>query len=258
MNFKTNDEIFWPRNVKITDILITSAWGFISWIIWSVFLLFITFLVSGIIDVPGNFKQENLWFGWNTPIFPFVLSFITFIVSIVVSIITYNFLHLIDKERYKKTIIHLGQVSLFSIITYIFLVPVYVYIWMIDYKNIMYIFIIHVLIQTFWEVILLEILNNYRYILLGFYGSFVWLFLTWIVAFFIFSLFSEWYARLLSLILLLPLINWLIFFFKWLFELVYYKYFILTSKDNLWDIFEQIIQEEQEQLRDAINENNTY
>lgn len=258
MKFKTNDDIFWPKHVKIADIFITSAWAFISWIIWSVILLFITFLVSWIIDIPGEFKQENLWFWWNTPIFPFVLSFITFIVSIIVCIITYNFLHLIDSLRYKKTIIHLWQISLFSIITYIFLVPVYIYIWMIDYKNIMYIFIIHILLQSFWEVILLEILNNYRYVLLGFYGSFVWLFLTWIIAFFIFSLFPEWYARLLSLILLLPLINWLIFVFKWFFELCYYKYFILTWKDNLWDIFEQIIQEEQEELRDAINENNTY
>ncbi len=258
MKYKNNDDVFWPRKVKIVDVLVTSAWAFISGIIWSVSLLFIIFLISWIIDVPANFTNANAWFGWNNPIFPFVLSLITFVVSIIVSIITYNFLALTDADKYKKTIIHFWQISFFSILTYIFLVPIYVYIWAIDYRNIMYIFIIHILLLTFWEIIILELLNNYRYVLLWIYASFVWLFLTWIFTFFIFSLFPEWYAKLLSLLLILPLINWLIIFFKWLFEFVYYKYFLITWKDNLWDIFTQIEEEEQEQLKDAINENNTY
>lgn len=258
MKYKNNDEVFGPREISFWDIWLNTVWAFISWIIWSVILLFIVFVISWIVDIPWNLKQANIWFWWNNPIFPFMLSFITFIVSIIVAVLTYNFLSLTDPNKYKKTIIHFSQISFFSIITYIFLVPVYVYAGMQDYNNIMYIFIVHVLLLIFWEVILLELLNNYRYILLWFYGSFVWLFLTGIIVFFIFSLFPEWYAKLLSLLLLLPIINWLIIFFKWLFEMIYYKYYIFTSKDNLWDIFKQIELEELEQVRDAENENNTY
>lgn len=251
-----NDNIFWPRKVKIVDILMASAWAFISWVIWSVLLLFIVFVFSGIIDIPWNFKNPSM--GWNNPLFPFVLSFITFIVSVIVSIITYYFLAIIDSERYKKTIIHLSQISFFAIIIYIIFAPIYVYVWMNDYNNIMVVFILHILLLTFWEMLILELLNNYRYILLWFYASFFGLWISAILTILIFSFFSEWYAKLLSLLLLLPLINWFILFFKWLFEIMYYNYFSMSWKDQLWDIFEQIKQEEVDNYNQAVNENNTF
>lgn len=251
-----NDNIFWPRKVKIVDVLMASAWAFISWVIWSVLLLFIVFVFSGIIDIPWNFKNPSM--GWNNPLFPFVLSFITFIVSVIVSIITYYFLAIIDSERYKKTIIHLSQISFFAIIIYIIFAPIYVYVWMNDYNNIMVVFILHILLLTFWEMLILELLNNYRYILLWFYASFFGLWISAILTILIFSFFSEWYAKLLSLLLLLPLINWFILFFKWLFEIMYYNYFSMSWKDQLWDIFEQIKQEEIDNYNQAVNENNTF
>lgn len=251
-----NDNIFWPRKVKIVDVLMASAWAFISWVIWSVLLLFIVFVFSGIIDIPWNFKNPSM--GWNNPLFPFVLSFITFIVSVIVSIITYYFLAIIDSERYKKTIIHLSQISFFAIIIYIIFAPIYVYVWMNDYNNIMVVFILHILLLTFWEMLILELLNNYRYILLWFYASFFGLWISAILTILIFSFFSEWYAKLLSLLLLLPLINWFILFFKWLFEIMYYNYFSMSWKDQLWDIFEQIKQEEVDNYNQAVNENNTF
>ncbi len=251
-----NDNIFWPRKVKIVDVLMASAWAFISWVIWSVLLLFIIFVFSGIIDIPWNFKNPSM--GWNNPLFPFVLSFITFIVSVIVSIITYYFLAIIDSERYKKTIIHFSQISFFAIIIYIIFAPIYVYVWMNDYNNIMVVFILHILLLTFWEMLILELLNNYRYILLWFYASFFGLWISAILTILIFSFFSEWYAKLLSLLLLLPLINWFILFFKWLFEIMYYNYFSMSWKDQLWDIFEQIKQEEVDNYNQAVNENNTF
>lgn len=251
-----NDNIFWPRKVKIVDVLMMSAWAFISWVIWSVLLLFIVFVFSWIIDIPGNFKNPSMW--WNNPLFPFVLSFITFIVSVIVSIITYYFLAIIDQERYKKTIVHLSQISFFAIIIYIIFAPIYVYVWMNDYNNIMVVFILHILLLTFWEMLVLELLNNYRYILLWFYASFFWLWISAILTILIFSFFSEWYAKLLSLLLLLPLINWFILFFKWLFEMMYYNYFSISWKDQLWDIFEKIKQEEIDDYNEAVNENNTF
>lgn len=253
-----NEEIFWPRKVRMVDVWINTAWAFISWVIGSVLLLFIVFLISGLIDIPASFKEVKIWLWWNSPMFPFVLSFITFIVSIIVSIITYYFLNLTDPNKYKKTIIHLSQISFFSILTYIFLAPIYIYAGIQNYENIMLVFIIHSLLLSFWINILLEILNNYRYILLWFYASFIGLFVTWIITFFIFSMFSTGYAKLLSLLFILPLINWLIVFFKWIFEIIYYKYFMMSGKDQLWDIFKQIEQEEMDEYNEAVNESNTY
>lgn len=252
------DNIFWPKKVKIVDVWINTAWAFISWVIWSVILIFIVSLTGWFLDVPWNFANPKSWFGWWSPVFPFLLSFITFIVSVIVSIITYYFLTLTDPNNYKKTIIHFWQISFFSILIYIFLAPIYVYAWMENYDYIMVVFILHCLLLSFWVTIILEVMNNYRYILLWIYASFVWLFLAWITNFFIFWMFWTWYAKLISLLLILPLVNWLTIFFKWLFEIIYYKYFIITWNDQLWDIFKQIEQEEIEQYAQRENEDVTY
>lgn len=253
-----NDNIFWPRKTKIVDVLMVTAGWFISGIVGSVFLLFIVFAFSGLIDIPETFKTVSMWIGGNSSLFPFVLSFITFIVSIIVIIITYNFLAIIDGEKYKKNIIHFWQISLFAIIIYIIFAPIYVYVGIHNYNSILYVFILHILLLTFGEILILELLNNYRYILVWLYASFFWLGITAILVLLIFSLFSDWYAKLLSLLLILPLINSFILFFKWIFEMMYYQYFMLTGNDQLWDIFEQIKQEEMDVYNEATNESNTY
>jgi hypothetical protein len=50
------------------------------------------------------------------------------------------------------------------------------------------------------------------------------------------------------------LVNMFIAFFRWLFELIYYKYHQLTWYDQLWDIFYQLKIEEEEELREAEEE----
>ena len=64
------------------------------------------------------------------------------------------------------------------------------------------------------------------------------------------------YVKLLSMLIMLPLISICLTFFKWLFELAYFHYYRLTNLDGLGDIFYQIEQEEKEALRDEENKNN--
>lgn len=136
--------------------------------------------------------------------------------------------------------------------------PIYIYVWMVSYNDIMLVFIAHILILAFWVSILLELLNNYRYILLWLYASFVWLFLSSIIIFLIFFSFSSWFAKLVSLLVILPLSNWLLVFFKWIFEYLYYLYFKFTWLDQFWDIFYTLEQEEKDQVEEAMDENTTF
>ncbi len=257
MKYENNDDVFWPRKVDFIDILITSAWWFISGVIWSVVLLFSMIVMSGIIDIPLAWEQI-LWFKWNNPVFPFVLWIIIFIVWAFIMSLNYYFLSLTDSMKYKRTLIHFWQISLFWIIIYLSFAPLYIYTWNIRYDYLMYVFIIHILILSFWTNLLLELLNNFRYILIWFYWSFIWLLSSWMIVFFVFSLFSTWYAKLITLLFIVPLITWLILFFKWIFELLYYSYFRFSWNDWLWDIFKKIEEEEEEALKQAINENSTY
>ncbi|MBW7955058.1 hypothetical protein H3C61_04570 [Candidatus Gracilibacteria bacterium] len=253
-----NDNFFGPRKIGIVDILMHSAGGFTAGFIGSVLLLFIVLSFGGLIDLPSKIGQVSFTMGGNSPIFPFALSFITFIVSIIVVLLTYYFLTIIDQEKYKKTIIHFSQLAIFSIIIYILFITIYVVVGVNNYDYIMYVFIFHILILTFGSILILELLNNYRYILLGIYSSFFGFGIASILILFIFSMFGSSYAKLLSLLLMLPLSVGLLLFFKGLFEFLYYKYFIITGKDQLGDIFEQIKQEEIDLYNENVAENNTY
>ncbi|MDQ7022095.1 MAG: hypothetical protein Q9M97_00935 [Candidatus Gracilibacteria bacterium] len=204
---------------------------------------------SGVLDISGTFKTSFQGIGETSSIFPLALSLITFIGTSLTIFLTYILLGMISPERYKRNLIIFGQISLFGILTYIFFTPLYIYFGLQSYQNIIYIFIIHTLIVTFGTSLILEIMNNYRHILIGVYGSFIGLFIASGISLLIFNSFPEGTAKLFSLIILLPLINFSVTFFKQLFEITYYKYYLATNHDQLGDIFYQIEMEEKEELR---------
>lgn len=244
-----------PKEVKFFDLGITSAWAVISGVVGSVVLLFVVILSWGLLDVASNFKQATNGLWENSSMFPLLLSFITFIVTLIVSGITYFFLTLTDPMRYKSTLIHYAQIAFFTLVIYIFLAPVYIYSGIQDYKNIMYVFLLHNLLLSFGIVILLELMNNYRYILLWFYGSFVWLLMTWLLTFLMFSYFWDGYAKLIALLIIMPLINGCVIFFKGVFEMLYFQYYMYFGMDQLGDIFRQIELEEAEIERKSVQQN---
>ncbi|MCP4524147.1 MAG: hypothetical protein GY828_08065, partial [Candidatus Gracilibacteria bacterium] len=161
----------------------------------------------------------------------------------------------IDSQRYRNNIIILGQIAFFNILTYLIITPVYMYAGVQSYDYLMYVFLAHCFIITFGTNIILEVLNNYRHILIGLYGSFLGLFFSIITTLFIFSSFSPGFAKMISLLLLLPFINFLTTFLKQFFEMTYYHYSVYTNRDGLGDIFYQIDIEEKEILREEEEKN---
>lgn len=246
---------FGPNKIAIQDIALNSLWAMIAGFIGSILILIIVFATSSIISIPWTFEQAQLWASTNS-MFPFILSFITFIATMVTLVISAIFLHMTSPERYKKNLVTYGQLAFFGVLTYICITPVYIYMWLSSYENIMIVFIVHSMTLAFGSSIILEILNNYRYILIGFYGSFVGLFFTTILTIILFSSMESGYVKLLSMLIMLPLINTTLIFFKWIFELVYFHYFRLTNLDGLGDIFYQIEQEENEKLKEEEEKNN--
>jgi hypothetical protein len=245
---------FWPKKLNFQNILINSLGSLIAGIIGSILILVITFFISNIISIPGTFEQARTGIQTSS-IFPILLSIITLIWTTTTIILTYIIAHLTDSERYKKNIIILWQISFFAFLTYLFITPIYIYAGIQDYDNIMIAFLFHTIIVIFGTSIILEILNNYRYILTGVYGSFVGLFISIILTILIFSSFSSGFAKLLSLVLLLPIINFSTTFFKQIFEYLYFHYHKYSNQDQLWDIFYQIEMEEKELLREEEEKN---
>ncbi len=246
--------LFWPQKTSFSEIIINSIWSLIAWIIWSITILIITFILWDYLNITWTFQLAQAWLK-TTSMFPLVLSLITLVWTSITMYLTYKLLIITSENRYKKNIIISAQIAFFSILTYLFITPLYIYLWIIKYEYIMYIFLAHTLIVTFWTNIIIELLNNYRYILIWLYWSFVWLFISIIITILIFTSFNSWNAKLILLIILLPIINFCTTLFKQLFEYLYYIYFKYSNLDQLWDIFYQIEIEEREILREEEEKN---
>lgn len=245
---------FWPKKIEMRDVLIWALWSLIAWVIWSILISIFTFWVSVVIDIQWTIKEAKLWIN-TSPLLPILFSIITLIWTSIAMFLTYYMLRVTNSDVYKKSPIVLWQIAFFAVLTYFFITPLYIYIWISDYNNFMYIFLIHTMILILWTSIIIEVLSNYRQVLIWIYGSFVGLFLGFIFTIIIFSSLSAWFAKLVSLIVLLPILNFLMTFFKWLFAFAYFYYNKYTNLDNIWDIFYQIEMEEKERLREEEEKN---
>lgn len=237
-----------PRKQKFSDIIISSLWAFIAWIIGSIIIIIITFFISDYFDIVSTFEVNKVWTK-PSAMFPIIISLLTLLGTTVISFLTYYILSMTDPEKNKRNLIIFWQLAFFQILTYIFIIPIYIYTSTIDYNNIIFVYIFHSIIIIFGTSLLLDIFNNYRYILIWFYWSFIWLFISLLFTIYIFNSFWTGYAKLIILSLLLPIINFTTIFFKQIFELVYYSYYKYTSLDQLWDIFYQIELEEEEKSK---------
>ena len=246
---------FGPQKLELKDLWVSSLWALIAWIFWSIMMLIIIFLLSGFLNISDWFTAARSWTWELKSMFPLSLSVITFFVTSIVVFMTYFFLYFTNPERYKKNIIILWQIAFFTFFTYLFIAPVYIYAGLINYDYIMIVFLIHITFVVFWTSLIIEILNNYRYVLVSLYWSFTWLFIGIIITTFIFSNFDTWTAKLISLLFLLPLINFMQVFFKWLFDFWYFYYNKYTNQDQIWDIFYQIEMEEKQELLEEEEKN---
>lgn len=238
-----------PRKQSITNILINSAWALISWITWSIIIIILTFIISNYYNVVWLLSESNLWVKIS-PLFPFILSLITLLWVTINSFLSYHVINMTDPEKYKKNSVLFGQMSLLQIIIYILVIPVYIYVGTKNINNIMIVFSFHILLANFWTHLILEVFNNYRYILVGLYGTILWLVLSIWYTLFVFSSFSVSYSKMIILMSLLPISAFIFSLIKQIFELMYYYYYNFTWLDPIGDIFYQIELEEEENLKE--------
>jgi len=243
-----------PQKITFKEIIINSIGSFSAWIIGSIIILVMVFLFSGLVDVPAGFDSMRVG-AKTTAIFPIFLSVIALVWTFITMFLTYFILTLTQWEKYKKNIVIYWQLAFFTILVYVFIAPVYVFEGLKNYEFIIYIFLFHILILAFWISLIIEVLNNYSYILTWIYWSFIGLFTSSIIALSIFSFFPDWYAKLISLVILLPVINFFMTFFKQLFEFAYFYYYKYTALDPIWDIFRTIENEEIEKLKEEEEKN---
>lgn len=235
------EDVLWPPRIDITQVGLFSIWSIVSWFVWSVVIILSIFL----------FWQNVQEFKW---VYPYIYCITSFFAILFTAWLNIFFGKIINPEKYKRWSLTFMQVFLLLISIVIFTLPIYIYSVSVKYDYLIYVFVTHVIIALLGTSIFTEVLSNYRYILLGLFGSFIGtiisIFLTAIVIF----TFQESSKNLYILMWMLILINFTIVTFKSLFEFLYYIYYSKTWMDQLGDIFYQIELEEKELVEKARQE----
>lgn len=236
-----NTEEYFPRQIKIQSIVIWSLITLFTWIAWSTIFIAILFFLSWNIDL----EVLKEWTKKTSVIVPIILNWIVSFIWAIVSLVSYSLTIKFWQTWYKKnltTVFHiLFSISLISI----FFLPIYIYVWITNFPDILLIISVHCLFIFLLFNIILELLNNYNYVFLWLYWSIAWTILTiFIIIFISFYDFSRWKLYLISMIF--PLFNFLNYFFKELFKFLYYKYYFFTWSDPIWMPFYSIKREEKE------------
>lgn len=243
-----------PQKISLPEIWVNAIWALISWVAWWIIILIIMFVLWDIINLEWN--MTNRWIGQSwSPLFPILLSIVTLIWTSLSVFMTTKILSATSAWRYKNNFVTYAQLGFFIVFLYILITPVYIWTGLLDYNNIMIVFLIHVLLLKFGMSIILETMNNYRYAMIGLYGSFFGLIVSAMLTALIFSSFSDWVAKLIMLIVLMPIINFTLMTCKQLFAMAYYSYYNYSGMDPLWDVFRRIEEEEEEQLKEEEQKN---
>ena len=179
--------MLWPKKISFNDIGINALGSLISWLVGSIIIVVIVFFVTGMIDLKLEYQQSIDGWMKTSAMFPIILSVLTFIGTSVTMFLTYKLLTLTSPERYKKNGFVLWQIAFFWVLTYILITPIYIYMGLVSYENLITIFFVHTIILAFGTSVILELLNNYKYSLIWLYGSFIWLYFSIIITLILFS-----------------------------------------------------------------------
>lgn len=157
---------------------------------------------------------------------------------------------LIAPDKYRYGSLTFVQLAIFAVILYVLILPLYIYVGSIG-MNVIYIFVGHILISILGSAIITETLSNYRYVLLGIYGSLAGFLFTSLLIVLFFLNAKSINVALFGLIGAVIIGNILTNLIRSLVEFAYYRIYLMTGTDLLGDIYYQIENEEREILEKA-------
>ncbi|MFC1616121.1 hypothetical protein ACFL21_03190 [Patescibacteria group bacterium] len=155
-----------PARVSIVTFLlkILAAGG--GGVVGSLVLFLIFLLAQSALTPLSNIEDADQ----ASAIFIFLLMIMVFLASTVGNILSTTLLGLTETEKYKRLSSSIYQVFIISIIIFVFMVPVYFLTSSINIEITTYAVALHIIISAQVSALILEIVSNYRYSLLGVYG----------------------------------------------------------------------------------------
>ncbi len=222
-----NDD-YGPRPLSLFTLFAKTFLGFAGGIIGSLVLLLIFLVASSILQPvlnPASTSTETI-----NPIFIVILMAMIFATTLITSIITPWLLSYTEKLRYPRLNTAIYQIFIINLIIFAFTAPIYLTTSTTSIEFTAYAAGLQVILVSTASALILEILNDQKYPLLGVYTSIIGILIATAVNLFIFKLFK---SPTVLLFASLPIIWGSIGFFQASLAMVYHWYYINWGNDFL-------------------------
>lgn len=163
----TPQVIIGPARISFPMLLLKVISGIFGGGVGALIFIFIFVIGSSILAPLTNTESTA---EYVSPIFIFLLIVMVFLSSTIGNILSTLFLALTEREKYSKVASCIYQIFIVSIIIFILMVPVYFIAVSADMKLATLTIALHIIISAVVSSLILEVVSNTKYSLLGVYG----------------------------------------------------------------------------------------
>jgi hypothetical protein len=156
------DSVDGPPRISFATFLLKILAGGVGGSGGAVILILIFFLASSVLT--GEVSETG-----TSPIFTFVLMMMVFLASTIGNILSIWLLSLTESDRYKRVSSAIYQTFILSIIVFLLMVPVY-FITASTIDLTAFAVGLHIVLSAQASALILEIVSDYKYSLVGLYG----------------------------------------------------------------------------------------
>ncbi len=234
------EERLGPPKIDWTGVFLISMVALVTGFLIGIFVFLLSFLIL------GNFSIQS-------GVSPILFALITFFVTICGNFLYLWWLSSIFPHIYTRSKTLSMHISVFSIVLYICISWVYVIVDIIslEYSTILWIYVIHIIFNVFWLILITWILSMYRYSLLVFYSSMISLFISWLIPLFAFNQLGTSSNTLFVFMIFSSITFFVTTVIPFAIQLAYYKIYATSWYNPLGDVFDRIIQEEHDAEKHA-------
>ena len=223
-----NNETLGPRPVSPLVLLLRALSGLGGGVVGTAVVIFIAFLGAGILQSALGASSEN---DTIHPLFVFVFIAMMFLGSLASNLLGPLFIGLTDRKKYVGLTTSLYQIFAANLVILIVLVPVYMIVSGLKIEMLASVAALQVVVSAFISALILEIIADHKYALLGVYSTAFSILVSAGIYFFFYSVSPD--QPMVLLFLALPVIWTSIGVFSGLMGLVYEKVYRLYGVDFL-------------------------
>ncbi len=156
-----------PQRVSFPVLLLKVLAGVFGGAVGSLVLLFI-FVISSSVLSPFMSGEEMEFI---SPVFVFLLLVMVFLASTGGNILSSFFFTLTERDKYHRVATAIYQIFIVSVMIFLLMVPVYFIAANISSSSVIYAIALHFVITAQVSALVLEIVSNHKYSLLGVYTT---------------------------------------------------------------------------------------